>query len=241
MSLLANYISRIEIHGLWQRYNVNWDLRPDVNILSGMNGIGKTTILNQMLEHLSADHIQIRNGGNDPQQPDIRITFDDPRADEIHFDVIRTYAYPSLQQDKLWKLADGYATLYAHPDSALRFQNTVDRFFAYTGKKLDRETAVMQFIQGDDVITLDKLSSGEKQLLIMMLTMLMLHNESCVVFMDEPEVSLHIEWQQKLIGMMRELNPHAQLILATHSPAIFMDGWMDAVTEMSDIITSVNP
>ena len=44
MEVQANYIKRIEIHGLWHRYDIAWDLRPDVNILSGINGVGKTTI-----------------------------------------------------------------------------------------------------------------------------------------------------------------------------------------------------
>ena len=47
MEVQANYIKRIEIHGLWHRYDIAWDLRPDVNILSGINGVGKTTILNR--------------------------------------------------------------------------------------------------------------------------------------------------------------------------------------------------
>ena len=44
MEVQANYIKRIEIHELWHRYDIAWDLRPDVNILSGINGVGKTTI-----------------------------------------------------------------------------------------------------------------------------------------------------------------------------------------------------
>ena len=47
MEIPANYIRRIEIHGLWHRYDIAWDLRPDVNILAGINGVGKTTILNR--------------------------------------------------------------------------------------------------------------------------------------------------------------------------------------------------
>lgn len=65
-------------------------------------------------------------------------------------------------------------------------------------------------------------------------------NSHCVLFMDEPEASLHIEWQQKLIAMIRELNPNVQIILTTHSPAVIMEGWLDAVTEVSDISTLYN-
>ena len=52
--------------------------------------------------------------------------------------------------------------------------------------------------------------------------------------------SLHIEWQQKLIAMIRELNPNVQIILTTHSPAVIMEGWLDAVTEVSDISTEAD-
>ena len=57
--------------------------------------------------------------------------------------------------------------------------------------------------------------------------------------MDEPEISLHVEWQQQLISLIRRLNPNVQIILTTHSPALIMDGWMDAVTEVSEISTAL--
>ena len=41
----ATYIERIEIEGLWGRFDVDWKLNPDVNVLIGKNGTGKTTIL----------------------------------------------------------------------------------------------------------------------------------------------------------------------------------------------------
>ena len=53
--------------------------------------------------------------------------------------------------------------------------------------------------------------------------------------MDEPEVSLHIEWQERLINTIRLINPNVQIILTTHSPAVIMNGWTDSVTEVSDI------
>ena len=47
MKKQADYIKRIEIKRLWGRKDISWELRPDVNILSGVNGIGKSTILNR--------------------------------------------------------------------------------------------------------------------------------------------------------------------------------------------------
>jgi predicted ATP-dependent endonuclease of OLD family len=60
-------------------------------------------------------------------------------------------------------------------------------------------------------------------------------NNPSILLMDEPEISLHIDWQRKLISHIRELNPNVQIIIASHSPAIIMEGWLDKVVEISDI------
>ena len=70
-----------------------------------------------------------------------------------------------------------------------------------------------------------------------LLTVLVQDNQPFALFMDEPEISLHVEWQQRLISLIRSLNPNVQIILTTHSPALIMNGWIDAVTEVSDITT----
>ncbi len=50
---------------------------------------------------------------------------------------------------------------------------------------------------------------------------------------------MHIEWKHKLIGMIRGLYRNAQLILPTNSPAVIMEGWLDAGTEVEDISTVI--
>ena len=65
--------------------------------------------------------------------------------------------------------------------------------------------------------------------------MLVEDQQNYVLFMDEPEVSLHVDWQKQLIDLILELNPNVQIILTTHSPAVIMNGWMDKVTEVSEI------
>ncbi|MBR2862474.1 MAG: ATP-binding protein, partial [Bacteroidaceae bacterium] len=104
-----------------------------------------------------------------------------------------------------------------------------------TGKTIDRTCNELSFEQYDEKVPPYLLSSGEKQILVILLTALTEDFLPYVIFMDEPEASLHFEWQQRLIAMVRELNPNAQIILTTHSPAVIMDGWEDMVTEVSDI------
>lgn len=64
------------------------------------------------------------------------------------------------------------------------------------------------------------LSSGEKQLLILFIETLLQKEQPYIFITDEPELSLHIAWQRKIIPAIKSLNPNAQIIAATHSPEV---------------------
>ena len=117
-----------------------------------------------------------------------------------------------------------------------KFQDMMDSLFADTGKRLVRSQNDIAFSQIGEQLTPYQLSSGEKQMLVILLTVLIEDRQPYVLFMDEPEVSLHVDWQQRLIDLILELNPDVQIILTTHSPAVIMNGWADSVTEVSDIL-----
>lgn len=271
MEKVAKCIRRIEITSLWNgRKHIVWNLRPDVNILSGVNGVGKSTILNKLIHSLNRS----RYNGDAESALDVKIDFDPSDADTIRFDLVRSFDRPVAHGDVLEKIAEGkIATeldfqLYqlqrrfldyqvnlgnrmiemlasddarAREEAAAvagnkkRFQDIVDNLFFETGKRIDRKSNEVRFLQYDEVLSPYLLSSGEKQILIILLTVLVEDCRPYVFFMDEPEASLHIEWQEKLISLIRRLNPNVQIILTTHSPAVAMDGWLDAVTEVTDI------
>jgi predicted ATP-dependent endonuclease of OLD family len=67
-------------------------------------------------------------------------------------------------------------------------------------------------------ISLGALSSGQKQLLMILLSTLMAKDKPILV--DEPEMSMHVQWQSELVTAMNQLTPSAQIIMATHSPEI---------------------
>lgn len=270
----ANYIKRIEIHGLWHRYDIAWDLQPDVNILSGINGVGKSTILNSSVSYLEQTCGQVKSD----EKNGVRVFFDNPQATFIPYDVIRSYDRPLVMGDFTARMADPNVRseldwqlyllqrryldyqvnvgnrmieLLGSGDDSMRrqaaqlsqpkrcFQDMIDELFSYTRKTIDRRSNDIVFHQDGEQLLPYKLSSGEKQMLVILLTVLVGDGQHRVLFMDEPEASLHIEWQQKLIGMIRQLNPNLQLILTTHSPAVIMEGWLDDVTEVSDIATEL--
>lgn len=69
-------------------------------------------------------------------------------------------------------------------------------------------------------IGLASLSSGEKHSLWIFIETLLVEKNTLLI--DEPEMSMHIDWQNRLLSAMGQLNPHAQLIIATHSPEIMV-------------------
>ena len=115
------------------------------------------------------------------------------------------------------------------------FQDIVDDLFRETGKTIKRDLNEIYFDSYGEKISPYKLSSGEKQMLIILLTVLVQDRRPFVLFMDEPDVSLHVEWQQRLLDLLLDLNPNVQIILTTHSPAVIMNGWSDRVTDVEDI------
>ena len=278
MKKRAEYIQSIDIKALWRGgRHIVWDLQPDVNILSGINGVGKSTIINHSVKMLDL----IDKGAIIPTEAPHGVTIKLVPADATYmkYDVIRSFDRPLLHSDLLEKLSDSRVkteldwqiyrlqkrfldyqvnignkiielltngTPEDHQKAAevsapkKQFQDMIDELFSDTCKKIDRKSNEIQFIQTNEegfseVITPYQLSSGEKQMLAILMTVLVENREPYALLMDEPEISLHIDWQQQLIELIRTLNPNAQIILSTHSPALIMDGWMSHVTEVNDV------
>jgi len=82
-------------------------------------------------------------------------------------------------------------------------------------------------------IPIDRLSAGEKHVLIMFYGMLFLPQKGSIVIVDEPEISLHVTWQQRLGDIFEELSEYMdqQMIIATHSPMVIHDKW-DLASEL---------
>lgn len=269
MQKYADYIEQVEIESLWSgRRHVEWELDRKVNILSGINGVGKSTILNKLVKSVG-----ITGDIYNHLLKGVHIKVNPADATHIRFDVIRSFDRPLLNADmlsevganlvteldwQLFKLQRKFldyqvnignriisALQSGEPDAAVKaqqlsepkkkFQDLIDDLFSDTGKKIIRTENEIRFTQIGETLHPYQLSSGEKQMLVILLTVLIEDNLPYVLFMDEPEVSLHIEWQKRLIDLILDLNPNVQIILTTHSPAVIMNGWMDNVTEVSDI------
>jgi len=346
MTNKINYIQKVELSGLWNKFDIVWNLNSDVNILAGINGSGKTTILNCISwmiltgvpfdisekyieikyigiyfnngKHLFCEYITEESTIEDiykydfslpykeykdflstkkntedlnlkinrfsfVSSPDIYETLNELH-ESINTDIISTFDNSLKPSEAVKKLSDDnvkteldweiyhlqkkyldyqlniskrkesifednksntlfdYITeqykIIKYPQT--RFLEIIDDLFLETGKSINKDKNQIEFLLDDKKITPFQLSSGEKQLLIILLTVLVQDNKPSILFMDEPEISLHIEWQKKIIQYIRELNPNVQIIIATHSPALIMEGWQDKVFEVRDLIVKDN-
>jgi len=335
-------IRSIEINGLWNRYDINWKLNSKVNILTGSNGSGKSTIMDAVRMLISEDTL-LENKTNG-----VEINFDDNSVyGAIHFndnlkelerrkssntyyklmwtkaqkdlekkktnrnledinleaslriaiqkgrpispqkllkqikvDFIRTFDIPlpstivsskldsfradgvqteldlqlhELQTKYAFYLAnladivekmlkkDPSAITVAYVTELYHYKNLFTRIinsaFEETGKEMILHEGRLGFvIKGTDtILSLYQLSAGEKQLLHIFMTVLMELGQDYILIMDEPEISLHIDWQEKLIKNIRKLNPNCQIIIATHAPSLLLDGWQGHVTQIEAI------
>jgi ABC-type cobalamin/Fe3+-siderophores transport system ATPase subunit len=119
------------------------------------------------------------------------------------------------------------------------FISTVNDMFKDTGKRIEIEGNKFNILSKEQIIPIDALSSGEKQILLILLRVFLMDGKEAYVLLDEPENSLDISWQYELINTLVKLNPNAQYFITTHSPSIFGDGWGDKIIYMEDITTPV--
>src|SRR5690606_22512309 len=109
--------------------------------------------------------------------------------------------------------------------------------FAETNKKtlFDKD---LYFIEGESENKLNYkyLSSGERQIIYIFLKVINASKSNSLILMDEPEISLHLSWQEILLNHIRDVNNNSQIIIVTHSPAIVMNGWMNSFVDIKKII-----
>lgn len=73
-------------------------------------------------------------------------------------------------------------------------------------------------------IELSDLSSGEKHIVTILGKAALSRKDGAVFIADEPELSLHLDWQRMILPSIIKLSPKSQIIVATHSPAINAKG-----------------
>ena len=110
------------------------------------------------------------------------------------------------------------------------YEKTVNSFFSDKSIKIDESGQLKIKSSSPSALNPRLLSSGEKQILILLTQALLRVDEPVVYIADEPELSLHVTWQEKLLESIVTLGGQKQIIVATHSPDIvgkFQDNVID--------------
>lgn len=293
MKLIAFTIKK-----LWGDKNISVKVDPDVNIFAGINGSGKTTILNILSSILNGDpsisscrdryesatleftdeyrlEVETINGTKELRAfHEIMSTSVEDLLKQIKTTTVSTFdtnalpdeyvqklkeRYPWAQSELDYELADAIYDYYMY---IVELANQIRQDFAtspstrrqvlpyfktitelqkicnnlyFPTLKWDEAASDVQFLlleYNKRVIMPGVLSSGEKQLLLLLLNTFLQKRQEHIVFWDEPEISLHVDWQKVLIATMQQINPNMQLFIATHSPFVLFNGWENRVINL---------
>lgn len=228
---------------LWGKYNVHIKANDDVNIIVGINGSGKTTLLNE-INKMALENADDKN--RVVYVPSIdNIAMRDKRkvvnalTQDLEFYMFDMKTGPSMMYHRMSMIDASVERQMEMKAGIDNFCTIVNGLFDATGKHIEIEGNKFNVVSDGELIPINALSSGEKQILLILLRVFLLDGEESCVLLDEPENSLDISWQFELVNILVKLNPNAQYFITTHSPSIFGDGWGDKIIYMEDVTTPV--
>jgi predicted ATP-binding protein involved in virulence len=106
------------------------------------------------------------------------------------------------------------------------FKRIINQRFSYKQISIKKEKGFV-FTSNGNSLSPDKLSSGEQHELVILYELLFKVKPNSLILIDEPELSLHVEWQVQFIKDLQEITKISELdvLLATHSPDLIHDRW----------------
>lgn len=184
-------------------------------------GVENKHYVRKLNEHFSRlEKVKSKNNTKAISADDFSVIYNSWRAHTLVAD------YEILQTKK--------AGIFRPRDNFISLLNTM--FNSRKKFSVSEKNELVVMTKDGRVIGLEELSSGEKQLLIILGETLLQHSEHVIYIADEPELSLHVIWQEQLIGAITKINPNAQIIFATHSPDI-VGVAQDAIIDMEDLVS----
>lgn len=224
---------------IWNKQKVLFTAHSDVNIIMGINGSGKTTFLSNLYKSLTENKKDFEDIVYLPSIDNISMR--DKRktatalSQDLEYFIYDMKTGPSLMSLRM-SMIDSPEDKQAELKSRINeFQKAVNSLFALTHKRIEIEGSKFSVITENGTLPVGALSSGEMQILLILLRVFLLNGCEAVVLIDEPENSLDIDWQFDLVNLLVRLNPNAQYFITTHSPALFGEGWGDKVWYMEQI------
>jgi predicted ATPase len=125
---------------------------------------------------------------------------------------------PMQRMVEEWKNTQARQEDIARPQT--NFMEVINSMYTNKVLSLTQRNELEIELRSGRHLPLSELSSGEKQLLILFSEALLQERKEFIYIADEPELSLHVNWQEQLTRNLLKINPNAQVIFATHSPDI---------------------
>lgn len=127
------------------------------------------------------------------------------------------------------QLINSYQKSKPQEDAIEKFTEVINSYFdisinnekRMSFDKLKLDVTVKNTKLEDNVIPLSTLSSGEKQIISVFAKLILNYQRKYLILIDEPELSLSIEWQRKFLPDIANTISCHQLLAITHSPFIF--------------------
>ena len=133
-------------------------------------------------------------------------------------------------EDLAYSISEYVDRDYQLAESIIVFKDIVNNIFLNKYIDVTESGKLTVTMANGTSLQLNKLSSGETQILLMFYNILFHSHQDGIVIVDEPEISLHVSWQQMIgdyfsdICRVRKI----QMLVATHSPQVIHDRWDQA-------------
>ena len=239
-------IAKIEINGLFAEKNIVWNVDPQVNILVGQNGTGKSTIFKIISLFLTG------NECDEIYRYELEKLFDNAKIycvedngepfelDKFHKNKIQFVDEHTYEFDFI--ISDFFETPNGIKDNCSPLLEVMNEFLSMINKEIKYD--YNKFVISNKTTNIETdwfdLSHGERYLLNLLLKVwLSKEKKHNFVLLHTPENHLHLNWQENLISRMIKLNPNAQFFIKTHSPAMIMNGWIDDAIDIEEISTPI--
>ena len=130
-------------------------------------------------------------------------------------------------EDLAYSISEYIDRDYQLAESIIVFKDIVNSIFSNKSIDVTDNGKLIISMNNGTTLPLSKLSSGEKQILLIFYQILFHSNSGSVILLDEPEISLHVTWQQMLGDYFSDICRvrKVQMIVCTHSPQVIHDRW----------------
>lgn len=199
-------------------------------VFAGENGSGKTLILKMIKDFQEGSYL-----GECSPLKEIKYLDKNENVHVILRDEEALYPRPEDDREyiKYMKLNPQFEHTY---EEYMRKNSRIERFkrayssmfedLSYIGIDPKEDENTVYFMRGKQQIDINDLSSGEQQIVFRGTDLLYHAENASTIIIDEPELSLHPKWQEKILSFYRNLFTNedgkqiAQLMIATHSQYI---------------------